>query len=741
MAAFAKGKDGMQNNEILELGTIYLTLSRKVFPLVKPKVSGVDNGPTVATLASNMLSAGFSPTANVITNWLVADQQMLTKFGKGLVARLRSMVGGHVAHEPMYPNFPKQVVEASDAELILNALIHYFGDWAGVRTMPKYDKLIRPALPSAESVIKPIDLGSEEDFKQAVATMLRSSQAYSPEQKTIIRSLFAHASGSGADADLASQALWQGFPQKFVNRENQAFIGALIFNSLKESGQEEYFDCSGFDTATDALRLAAAFSGGDVSLAEKTRFTKLSRAQRRLLLNIINQDANALDNMFTRREEFKRLGERLHPGEYAKRYPNAFAAFGEVRNPNSQYRGFDSKVEHYLHVEPDFDKALALLVTRPGVLARRLNEILTAFPDRALDVADSWDKVVNDVSTAVLLQVFAYFNARAEQEGDERAPRLYIPKGNTARPIVAPDNRPSIDFCLAHRFSSAARVALVSRFNKMDALGKVYIDPAMFNVRIPFGLRNASKAFNTVGRGSALPLGDGSTLRFFIHWKNLGDDDDLWRDRVDIDLSASLLGEDFSYKGAVTYYDLREQGVYHSGDITSAPEGASEFIDVNISDALALGARYVVMNVHSYTRQPFAEVPECFAGFMMRDDVNSGEVFEPSTVVNKVDLTSTGTISTVMLFDLVRRQAIWVDMTLQDKAFVPNNDCASAGQTTSLAEALVNTTTASVGDLLSMHTLARGRRVYSPSEADLVVSVDGDLTPFDTARILGEFVV
>lgn len=737
MSAFAKGK----NSEIMELGTIYLTLSRKVFPVSKPKNSGVDNGPLVATIATNLFSTGFAPTANVINNWLIADPKTLIKVGKGLVSRLQTMVGGHVAHAPMYPNFPKQVVEASDAELLLNALLHYFGDWAGIRIMPKYNKLVRPALPHSEAVIKPIDLGSEADFKQAVATMLRSSQAYSPEQKDIINSLFVHASRRDADGNLASQALWQGFPPVFVNRENQAFIGALVFDSLKEDGQEGYFDHSGFNTATDALRLAAAFSGGDVSLAEQTRFTKLSRTHRRLLLAIINDDANALDNMFSRREQFKRLGERLHPGEYAKRYPNAYAAFTEVRNPDSQHRSFASKVEHYLHVEPDFDKALALLVTRPGVLARRLNEILTAFPDRALDVvADSWDEVVNDVSTTVLLQVFAYFNARAEQEGDERAPRLYIPKGNTARPIVALDNRPSIDFCLAHRFSSAARVALVSRFNKMDSLGKVYIDPAMFNVRIPFGLRNASKAFNTVGRGSALPLGDGSTLRFFIHWKNLGDDD-IWRDRVDIDLSASLLGEDFSYKGAVTYYNLREQGVYHSGDITSAPKGASEFIDVNISDALALGARYVVMNVHSYTRQPFAEVPECFAGFMMRDAVNSGEVFEPSTVVNKVDLTSAGTISTVMLFDLVRRQAIWVDMTLRDKALTPNNDRASAGQTTSLAEALVNTTTASVGDLLSMHTLARGRRVYSPSEADLVVSTDGDLTPFDTARILGEFVV
>src|SRR5690606_5963816 len=113
----------------------------------------------------------------------------------------------------------------------------------------------------------------------------------------------------------------------------------------------------------------------------------------------------------------------------------------------------------------------------------------------------------------------------------------------------------------------------------------------------------------------------------------------------------------------------------------------SEFLDVDIESMLASGARYVAMNVHSYTRQPFKDVPECFAGYMMRSEVDSGEVYEPSTVANKVDLTNNGSVATVFLFDLKERKAIWVDMALKmQDMYAPNNDYYTSKQSVSVAE-------------------------------------------------------
>ncbi len=35
------------------------------------------------------------------------------------------MVGAHIQFTPMYPNFPQQMMDLSDADLYINAVIHY----------------------------------------------------------------------------------------------------------------------------------------------------------------------------------------------------------------------------------------------------------------------------------------------------------------------------------------------------------------------------------------------------------------------------------------------------------------------------------------------------------------------------------------------------------------------------------------------------------------------------------------
>lgn len=46
-----------------------------------------------------------------------------------IVGVLRRKNGAHVHHRPFYPDFPEQVLAASEAELYLNAVIHYLTRW------------------------------------------------------------------------------------------------------------------------------------------------------------------------------------------------------------------------------------------------------------------------------------------------------------------------------------------------------------------------------------------------------------------------------------------------------------------------------------------------------------------------------------------------------------------------------------------------------------------------------------
>jgi hypothetical protein len=64
------------------------------------------------------------------------------------------------------------------------------------------------------------------------------------------------------------------------------------------------------------LRLAAALSDADVSLRQKVKLRSFKRAERRKLLEMMDGAKNLAEDFATRPEQFKRLLERLRPGDY-----------------------------------------------------------------------------------------------------------------------------------------------------------------------------------------------------------------------------------------------------------------------------------------------------------------------------------------------------------------------------------------------------------------------------------------
>lgn len=66
--------------------------------------------------------------------------------------------------------------------------------------------------------------------------------------------------------------------------------------------------------------------------------------------------------------------------------------------------------------------------------------------------------------------------------------------------------------------------------------------------------------------------------------------------RVDIDLSAVLYNADWRYVEHISYANLKSDRyrAAHSGDIVTAPNGACEFIDLDIESVVRYGGRYVV---------------------------------------------------------------------------------------------------------------------------------------------------
>ena len=181
---------------------------------------------------------------------------------------------------------------------------------------------------------------------------------------------------------------------------------------------------------------------------------------------------------------------------------------------------------------------------------------------------------------------------------------------------------------------------------------------------MPLGQRSASPGLRMAGLGTRLPLLEGNTIRFFLHWRDLPEASGHGT-RVDLDLSAFFVSEDLTRTEQIAYYHLRSTAAVHSGDLTSVPDGAAEFIDVTLPEALRQGWRYVVMTVHSFSHHPMSEVPECWAEAMSRGaDPQRGEVLKASTVMQRLDLTSPALNATPFVIDLAERRLIWWELAV-----------------------------------------------------------------------------
>jgi hypothetical protein len=670
--------------------------------------------PYVASVVKDAERLGYAFSPKLMDACRVLSLEQLTTLHTDLIAELTRLRGAHRTLQPMYPNFPAQVMEMSECELYMNAILHY---WTDGRYLPPAEAKERyPLLDEVE--LTPIDLGNQEEFETLFAQIVGANTALSEQDREDV-AWFVTTYG-----DEIGMLLPAAVPQK----ENMAYLASRLLTRTSRDRAAGYIGVY-CQTATDILRLAVALSGGDVSLATPTKFRTFSRPERNLLLALIDRLSytNAVEDMLRWKGRWIRLGEKLHPGELAKKYPNAARAFQTLRNdePFTTFNGFIEKAL----TEKRVTETVARLSTRPGDFARRLDHLLRLDPATEVreTVLAAFADVAGRVSTPVLLQVRHHFAVRGESDGL----RVFLPKGSVAKAQGIENNLPELPSEICAQVIATCETALTERFSSLPPLGKVYVDPDLTDYMVPFALRSASKSLRTLVRGSRLSLPPCDVLRFFVWWKN-------GPERTDIDLSATLFDAQFNYIDVLSYYNLKGFGGVHSGDIVDAPEGASEFIDVTLANVRKKDVRYVVMTLTSYTQQPYIELPECFAGWMGRQKPGSGEVFEPGTVQDRLDITADTRIAIPLIIDVQESKVIWCDLALRNHPNWQNNVAGNLTGIQLTLRSLVEMKKPNLYDLFRLHAQARGTVVVTAEEADTVFSV-GSGTPFRLDEIAAQY--
>lgn len=714
----------MKNFNLTELNKILLR--RKHLVMIKPanityEQSKLEKALVISGL-KNIQTLGFTFSKELLKKLFHFTGNEFTSFYYFLIPTLKELVGADVAYNPMYPNFPQQVAEASDIELFVNAIIHY---WSSGILMPEYEKNERlPLIDDNKMTV--LSVGNHNDLMTIFTNLVESKTSISEQDKEDIKTIV-----------LSCHDYTNYLPKTIPLKENVAFIGKLIIEKapIKNANSISKY----FKTATDVLRLVTALSDGDISLASKTKYRNLRRVERRMIMDLLTVCGDITEDLFRYRYEWIRIAEIIHPFEYKRtKYKNVNAAFNTLRNKKKPLM-FLGKVQAAITAK-NMREAAILLKARPGEFARQLDKLIRD-TDNPNYVINCFKEIAAEISTPVLLQVKQHFIGRMENKN--QPVRVFFPKGNLAKAMVIKNELPEINSNMCKNVARICCEALIEQYKEKDFLGKVYIDEGFKNYLVPFSQRSASKAVKTIVRGSKLPIKkDTTAVRSFIWWTNANG---LRSGRVDIDLSATIYDENWQYVDHVSYTQLRsaKYKTYHSGDITSGGtvngDGVAEFIDVEIDAVAKDVGRYVVFQVYNYTGQKFSKLPNCHFGWMERKDVNSGEIFEPKTVEMKIDLTADSIIAIPVIFDCVERKFIWCDMNLRNasSSFGGNNLESNLKGVTATCYGLTHLNKANIYDLVLMNAIARGNIVIDRNEADIIFSNDTTV-PYKIVKELDE---
>ena len=684
------------------------------------------NKQIVATMNKNIEVFGYTMSEALFDKLVHMKVKSREVVYDALVNGLKEITGADKVYNPMYPNFPESVMKRDDFELYFNAIVHY---WSFGTLLPYEKKEERVPLFNTAKV-KVLEAGSFDDLNDIFNNLCASKTSLSKSDVE--------------DMIFILKSAKVTLPDEIPFKENAACVCRLLVDTGVDTDGSL---CGKYvKTATDALRLVTAMSDGDVSLAENTKFRNLKRSERRIIMNLLAGCGNVAEDMSRYAGRWIRVGEKLHPGEFAKneRYTKAVQAFGVIRN-NGKAQSFAGKVDAAV-ASGDADAVVSLLKKRPGEFARRIDFLLRTF-DKDADrkaVIMGFASVAKDVSSTVLLQVREHFFNKLDG-GDDM--RVFFPKGNLARSYyIKNDKAETIPEDAMIMVIVVCENALVNIYGNREFLGKVYIDKALKNYTVPFSLRSAGKTMTAVSRGSRIAIDDSAKIiRPFIWWTNTKDD------IIDVDLSVAVFADDWNCLEHVSYSNLKSEkfGMYHSGDIINGGpvdgEGAAEFIDLDIDKALAAGARYAVFNVYNFSDELFSKMEHAAFGFMTRENMESGEIFEPSTVKQRMDLASATTTCIPVIFDLKERVFIWCDMALTadhvKAGYGGINVESNLPSVVVTCKAMVDIKKPNLYDLLMFNAKARGVITGNPDEADIRFGLDDncDVKPSDIDVIVGKY--
>lgn len=588
----------------------------------------------LATLVNNVCAYGYALTRDAFVALRSTSDASARVWWEEVEPVLADLTGANrkLEEHVVYKNFPHEVLKMSEADYWMRQVLMYWGLPNDLFTEPEAprapidereqlkQKMLQPATPPALANIR--------------AALFRQTTRWTKEQTADALFLFDKLVDKSKTIDLAEVSF----------KENTV---ALAVHCLANDITARV------DNATDVARLAIGMSGGDVSMAEKSKLRSFKRKERRFLLDMLERSANLEEDVARRPELFKRLAHAVHAGDYQQRFARVVAAFDQLYR-DTLPPTLAAKVEQRLrHKDVGL---LHELQAKPGEFVRRLHHLLLTFGEPSVR---AFVDVVPRLTVHQLVKMERYL-----KKVNERAFRTFPPKNDWGKLQVVPadPNRrlsshhlvPLLDAIGAELRTRVARFAPSVSLARDAELVKL---PTSDSQLLPYG------------RGTVFPLPAGVRfLRTASYWSTGATRGDLWFDN-----GWNFFKEGWVDAGACCWNQPqlkrgKHTGAVFSGDPTNSKdlEGrACQVIDLYPEQLADAGIRWAVWNVLCFSRISFDEAKEVFAGLLWGSDPEQGKLFDPARVQLAFPITGNQYTKYIAVLDVQRRRVIYADANLR----------------------------------------------------------------------------
>ena len=676
--------------------------------LVIPTNDGMDNRIPVATLQAHLMQWGYMLDEDAFTELSKSDLSFIANFNDEVIPYLKDITGGKRNYQPLYKNFPQEVMSMSDFELYINAIMHYWSNGTWEPSTVEYEKPIK----FEKIKYKMIKFGTQERFSRIFTDLVSINTSLTPADLAIVKWFV----GSGEKLV---------FPSEIPFKENLCTLAGMGIEGLPVK------------TTTDVLRIAVHLSGGDISLPkvpvreikvgrwsksltyntarDKFKFKKFSRKERKYLLGLMEQTNCDTKEMILKDQRWVRLGEILHPMEYKVKFPKSADAFKKIRN---------EKVQSWYGILNDaFDKSLEkglkVLSQRPGEFSRRIDWLVRTYPDNLDLIMKYLSDALKGTSNKVLFEVYNHFENRLEPVTN----RSIMIKG--ARKRTSLPSLPAFPKKTVERIHSELFTTLRDKFSKLEPLGNCWIDEELKKIPLPTNMRSMNFSAKPTIRGQRVPLDnpDAKVIRPFVHWMDKDGNEDL-------DLSVTFTGK----KGSevLNFHNMRVGSSVHSGDVRHRRGACAEYVDINIKDMLARGFQYAVIDVRNFNGRGLNTVEATF-GIMEREQPSSNKTWLPETVSNCQSLGSEAISTLIAIIDLETKEYIMLD--IDASGITASGDVKN---TLKVIEQYSKLPKVSVYDLILLHVEGRGKQVTLDQNVDTYFKMEDFINSYEeTGKLMG----